>query len=150
MSVFLLDTNDILPLPSIQAYATVSTLLLSCSIYYAIQVTSEPDWKLNSNLNLTISPEDFFGFDQLDSHFKDEITKTASNLALKEQQQNQTIQILSLVLDVPTVERIVDVINLMFHEPLCIWTIINMALCYLMLVGKFIQKLVFGELRYIP
>ena len=144
MSVFLLDTNDILPLPSIQAYATVSTLLLSCSIYYAIQVTSEPDWKLNSNL--TISPEDFFGFEQLDSNFKEELTKTASRLALKEQ-QNDTIKILSLVLDVQTVERIVDVINLMFHEPLCIWTIINMALCYLMLIGKFIQRLVFGELR---
>lgn len=150
MSVFLLDTNDILPLPSIQAYATVSTLLLSCSIYYAIQVTSEPDWKLNSNLNLTsFSPELLLGFNynQLDSKFKDELTKTVSQLALKEQQQDETIRMLSLLLDKPTVRRIVDVIYLMFHEPLCIWTIINMALCYLMLVGKFIQRLVFGELR---
>lgn len=149
MSVFLLDTNDILPLPSIQAYATVSTLLLSCSIYYAIQVTSEPDWKLNSNLNLTFSPEDILGFDfdLLDNELKDELKRTANRLTLKEQQQNETIRILSQLLERATIERIVDVINLMFHEPLCIWTIINMALCYLMLVGKFIQKLVFGELR---
>lgn len=149
MSVFLLDTNDILPLPSIQAYATVSTLLLSCSIYYAIQVTSEPDWKQNSNLNLTFSPEGLLGFEieQLDNRFKEHLAQTASQLTAKEQQQNETIRILSQVLDKSTIERIVDVINLMFHEPLCIWTIINMALCYLMLVGKCIQKLVFGELR---
>lgn len=149
MSVFLLDTNDILPLPSIQAYATVSTLLLSCSIYYAIQVTSEPNWRQNSNLNLTFSPEALLGLDidQLDNRFKEQLAATTSQLTAKEQQQNETIRILSQVLDRSTIERIVDVINLMFHEPLCIWTIINMALCYLMLVGKCIQKLVFGELR---
>src|SRR6266436_4285822 len=52
---FLADTPDILPLPSLQAYTTVSVLLLSCSIYYAFQVTSEPDWKLNATLSVGVT-----------------------------------------------------------------------------------------------
>ncbi|KAK4301702.1 hypothetical protein Pmani_026173 [Petrolisthes manimaculis] len=40
-----------------------------------------------------------------------------------------------------------EVISFMFHEPLCIWTLINMAYCVLILLGTLIQRLVFGELR---
>ncbi|CAG2174098.1 unnamed protein product, partial [Oppiella nova] len=55
MPAFFLDTPDILPLPSLQAYTTISALLLSCSIYYAFQVTSEPDWKLNATLSVGLT-----------------------------------------------------------------------------------------------
>lgn len=35
----------------------------------------------------------------------------------------------------------------MVDEPICVWTLINMAYCILIYIGKTIQKLVFGELR---
>ncbi|XP_053690401.1 E3 ubiquitin-protein ligase AMFR-like [Sabethes cyaneus] len=40
-----------------------------------------------------------------------------------------------------------DVASFMGSEPICIWTLINMAYCCLVLLGKSIQKVVFGELR---
>ena len=56
MPVILLDR---LPLPSLRAYTIISVLLLSCSVYYAVQVTNDPNWKVNStNANLgTIEKE---------------------------------------------------------------------------------------------
>ncbi|OTF76745.1 E3 ubiquitin-protein ligase AMFR-like protein, partial [Euroglyphus maynei] len=47
-------------------------------------------------------------------------------------------------------QRFVTLLNvtyIMIHEPLCVWTLINMSYCLLILFGKLIQKLVFGELR---
>lgn len=40
-----------------------------------------------------------------------------------------------------------ELLECMVDEPVCIWTLINMAYCVLILLGKSIQKLVFGELR---
>lgn len=40
-----------------------------------------------------------------------------------------------------------ELLACMIQEPGCIWTLINMAYCVLILAGKSIQKLVFGELR---
>ncbi|XP_017877816.1 E3 ubiquitin-protein ligase AMFR-like [Ceratina calcarata] len=40
-----------------------------------------------------------------------------------------------------------ELFQCMLDEPICIWTLINMAYCVLILLGKTIQKLVFGELR---
>ncbi|CAH0551458.1 unnamed protein product [Brassicogethes aeneus] len=40
-----------------------------------------------------------------------------------------------------------DVFYLMMRENVCTWTMINMAFCWLILVGRVVQKLVFGELR---
>lgn len=40
-----------------------------------------------------------------------------------------------------------DIASFMGSEPICIWTLINMAYCCLILLGKSIQKVVFGELR---
>lgn len=40
-----------------------------------------------------------------------------------------------------------DVFTVMIREPICVWTMINMAFCWLILLGRAVQKLVFGELR---
>lgn len=42
---------DRLPLPSLRTYTTISVLLFSCSVYYALQVTLEPGWSLNITEN---------------------------------------------------------------------------------------------------
>ena len=44
---------DRLPLPTLQTYTTVSILLFSSAIYYAIQVTSDPEWNINLQENKT-------------------------------------------------------------------------------------------------
>lgn len=136
MPTFFLDTPDMLPLPSLQAYTTVSVLLLSCSVYYAFQVTSEPDWKLNATLSLGVTLESTNG--SLD--FGEGLSSFVS-------QANETSLQLGLLLENPLIVRFIDVLYLMLHEPLCIWTLINMTYCGLILFGKFIQRLVFGDLR---
>nr|XP_050862799.1 E3 ubiquitin-protein ligase AMFR-like isoform X1 [Vespula vulgaris]XP_050862800.1 E3 ubiquitin-protein ligase AMFR-like isoform X1 [Vespula vulgaris]XP_050862802.1 E3 ubiquitin-protein ligase AMFR-like isoform X1 [Vespula vulgaris] len=40
-----------------------------------------------------------------------------------------------------------ELLSFMAQDPACIWTLINMAYCVLILLGKTIQKLVFGDLR---
>ncbi|KYN01112.1 PREDICTED: E3 ubiquitin-protein ligase AMFR-like [Cyphomyrmex costatus] len=40
-----------------------------------------------------------------------------------------------------------ELLECMVMEPVCVWTLVNMAYCMLILLGKTIQKLVFGELR---
>lgn len=40
-----------------------------------------------------------------------------------------------------------ELLAFMVQDPGCIWTLINMVYCVLILVGKSIQKLVFGDLR---
>lgn len=119
MPVILLDR---LPLPSLRAYTIISVVLLSCSVYYAVQVTSDPNWKANSTLQAeTESSEN--DSEEIKS-FQDNNIENAS---------------LSFHLS--------QLVTFMIQEPLCIWTLINMAYCCLILLGKFIQRLVFGELR---
>ncbi|RWS29005.1 E3 ubiquitin-protein ligase AMFR-like isoform X1, partial [Leptotrombidium deliense] len=140
MPAFFIDTPDILPLPSLQAYTSISVLLLSCSIYYAFQVTSEPDWRLNATLSVgvTLASEN-----KLNRSFGESGSPVIAGIV----QNNDTSIHLGFLLESPVIVRLIDVVYLMFHEPLCIWTLINMAYCCLILVGKVIQKLVFGELR---
>lgn len=118
MPVILLDR---LPLPSLRAYTVISVILLSCSVYYAVQVTSDPNWKLNT----TAQPEDV----------KNNEDNYEGNTKLAEN------RIVSFGF------HLGEMVTFMIQEPLCIWTLINMAYCFLILLGKSIQKLVFGELR---
>lgn len=105
---------DRLPLPSLQAYTAFSLIPLSCSIYYAIQVTSQPGWKSNATLTPDSTPL-----------FQDSQTNGTNSGGFS----------------------LTEVLYYMIEEPLCIWTLINMAYCCLILFGKVIQRLVFGELR---
>lgn len=116
---------DRLPLPSLQAYTAVSVVLLSCSVYYAVQITSDPEWKLNATLEF-----------ENNEGFKNQTIENRKELSFDE-----------LLLESKIFRRLLEIVIFMIQEPLCIWTLINMAYCCLILVGKFIQKLVFGELR---
>lgn len=118
---------DRLPLPSLQAYTSVSVLLLSCSLYYSFQVTSQPGWKLNATEDVDIA-----NLNEENITFAEEDEFLPNN-----------------VLNHAVVKRLYSIMYFMIQEPLCIWTLINMAYCCLILVGRFIQKLVFGELRVV-
>ncbi|KAK7874530.1 hypothetical protein R5R35_013108 [Gryllus longicercus] len=119
MPVILLDR---LPLPSLRAYTIISVVLLSCSVYYAVQVTSDPNWKANATAQTD---------DDSDAEVPD-----LEETDIEVDSQNVSMGF-----------QLGEMVTFMIQEPLCIWTLINMAYCCLILLGKFIQKLVFGELR---
>lgn len=96
MPVILLDR---LPLPSLQAYTVISVVLLSCSVYYAAQVTSDPNWKLNNTSSLVQQEKD--GTD------KNESEVVLSTNDVKE--------------DVSLGFQPSEIVTFMIQEPLCIW-----------------------------
>lgn len=95
MPVILLDR---LPLPSLRAYTIISVGLLSCSVYYAVQVTSDPNWKVNS----TTSRSNF----EPKENESDEIVLPRSASF----RHNETVGY-----------QLSQLVTFMIQEPLCIW-----------------------------
>ncbi|CAN7991491.1 unnamed protein product, partial [Ixodes hexagonus] len=96
---------DRLPLPSLQAYTVISILLLSGSVYYAVQVTSQLEWKINAAVNLDLSTD-------IDT------TMTVGNLTFVSGHQLTLEQFL---LEHHYIRRLLEVMYFMFQEPLCVW-----------------------------
>jgi autocrine motility factor receptor len=84
MPVILLDR---LPLPSLQAYTIISVVLLLCSVYYAVQITSDPNWKVTSTTSRStleqnenesgesvLSPANFHHNETVGYHFSQSVT----------------------------------------------------------------------------
>lgn len=46
--------NGSIPLPSIRVYTSASVLLVSLCLYYAVNVTSDPFWRQQSNATATV------------------------------------------------------------------------------------------------
>ncbi|XP_011142738.1 E3 ubiquitin-protein ligase AMFR isoform X2 [Harpegnathos saltator] len=102
------------PIPSLRMYTTISFAVLSCSIYYAVQIIKDPAWRTN-HIYIDVGVNTITRDDAADPR--------SFGTYLKE------------------------LLECMIDEPVCIWTLINMVHCVLNLLSKFIQKLVFGELR---
>lgn len=130
-----------IPLPSLQTYTTISIVLFACSIYYAIQVTSDPNWVMNVTENT--KPLDS-GQENVptDSPFDSEL----NNLAPIE---SHRLILHKLLINNPKTKKLYEMIYVIVEEPLCVWTLINMVYCVMILIGKCIQKVVFGDLRVI-
>lgn len=94
MPVILLER---LPLPSLQTYTVTSVLLLSCSVYYAVHVTSDPTWKTNSTAPINIETLESIKNDSHDAMegFAKKLTSFGGFVA--------------------------DTITFMIQEPFCIW-----------------------------
>ncbi|CAO1373877.1 unnamed protein product [Diamesa serratosioi] len=130
-------------LPNLKLYATVSLLLVSICIYYSFNVvTADPHWRLKSNTTST-------GIQNVLKSQNDGVSSVTSLLI-------NTDLLVSLLPRYDNVDynktnsftaQLNNVVSFMSQEPVCIWTLINMAYCCLILVGKSIQKIVFGELR---
>jgi len=89
MPVILVDR---LPLPSLKTYTAISVALVSCSVYYAVQVTNDGTWRVNAtSVDGVGMPAD----------------------PLLDKPTNRT----KLSLGV----HIAEVITYMVQEPLCIW-----------------------------
>ncbi|CAG0888610.1 unnamed protein product [Darwinula stevensoni] len=101
----------------------MSVALFGCSLYYAADVTSKnPEWRQSLShpwplAKAVNSDLEMVGF-----------MKNLSDIHLLEY-------------------SLKEVLSFMILEPRCIWTLINMAYCLLILLGHCIQLMVFGELR---
>lgn len=95
MPVILLDR---LPLPSLRAYTIISVVLLSCSVYYAVQITSDPNWKVNST---TSGPN----LDTNENESDGSVLSRAANF-----QHNESLGY-----------HLSQLVTFMIQEPLCIW-----------------------------
>lgn len=124
-SVFL----DRLPLPSLQAYTVGSVLLLACSVHYAVQVTSQIGIQVNGS---------YLGMDN------EEFTTVYRNETVVKRPE---ITLAEILFQGVYIRKAFEVLYFMLQEPMCIWTLINMTYCCFVLIGKIIQKLVFGDLR---
>lgn len=67
--------NSSVPLPNLKLYTSISVLLVSSCFYYAISVTSDPNWKLETNS--TLFPQRQHGDSSLDEilSLQDEINE---------------------------------------------------------------------------
>ncbi|XP_053614568.1 E3 ubiquitin-protein ligase AMFR-like [Plodia interpunctella] len=108
---------DRLPLPSLKVYTAGSVVLLSSAVYYALSVTSDPNWRANSTLQRDMAAEGDPGAAL--------VVNGTRNIT----------------------EQFVEVMTFMMQEPLCMWTVINIAFCCLGLLGYLVQRIVFGRLR---
>ncbi|XP_050352287.1 E3 ubiquitin-protein ligase AMFR-like isoform X4 [Nymphalis io] len=120
-----------MPLPNLKVYSAGSVLLLSVAMYYAVHVTSDPNWKANTTLQ----------------------KQEAASGSVEGEAAKMVQPAVTATVELPMNEtknfsdQFLEVMTFMMQEPLCMWTLINMAYCSLVLLGVFIQKLVFGKLR---
>nr|XP_029725899.1 E3 ubiquitin-protein ligase AMFR-like isoform X1 [Aedes albopictus]XP_029725900.1 E3 ubiquitin-protein ligase AMFR-like isoform X1 [Aedes albopictus]XP_029725901.1 E3 ubiquitin-protein ligase AMFR-like isoform X1 [Aedes albopictus]XP_029725902.1 E3 ubiquitin-protein ligase AMFR-like isoform X1 [Aedes albopictus]XP_029725904.1 E3 ubiquitin-protein ligase AMFR-like isoform X1 [Aedes albopictus] len=180
--------NGSIPLPSIRVYTSASVLLVSLCLYYAVNVTSDPFWRQQSNATATagvVPPTTVLSGsvateaaaaaardvaagaaagvvgngvvgNKLDSlltvkeinDFEEKILAATDADLKKMMEQEAELLERSAANDSRTIgAHLKDIASFMGSEPICIWTLINMAYCCLILLGKSIQKVVFGELR---
>lgn len=145
---------DRISLPNLRLYTSVSVVLVSCCLYYAISATSDPFWRLNNN---TTASDSFFAlntdgnhgaldlimnFELNDKFVTDEHILTGANGIEPQQQQQQQVvnQIFSqftadqrkLFNDTRTIgTKFKDVVSFMVQEPICVWVRVTFFLPFL-------------------
>lgn len=184
-SYFKMPTSllDRIPLPNLKLYTTISVLLLSGCVYYAINATSDPYWRMqnnstimssivssggttsklndvitdeelndlninNNNSDIVMNDNDVDSDDVSDNSSNDRQSVDAIMRFLGGKMESSELIDEKLFNEPRTFSgQFHDIVAFMSQEPICIWTLINMAYCLLILMGKSIQKIVFGELR---
>lgn len=91
---------DRIPLPNLKIYSVLSVLLLSVSVYHAVNVTSDPGWKVNATLSET--------GEEIKASDLTILLQTAGNS--KFSNETRTFG-----------KQMADVASFMIQEPFCIW-----------------------------
>lgn len=147
---------DRIPLPNLRLYTSVSVLLVSCCIYYAISSTSDPFWRFDNNSTagdsfFSLSPNDIIaGLDGTGFDIEKvlDVGRSASNAAGAEnvagaagdEMSNTLLQYISpdqrkLFNDTRTIgSKVKDVVSFMVQEPICIWVSVSLIFCVLLFV----------------
>ncbi|VVC96503.1 unnamed protein product [Leptidea sinapis] len=117
---------DRLPLPNLKVYSAGSVLLFSVAVYYAVNITSDPNWRVNATLQRF----------EVDSDGKKENAEAVSGVSPVAFNVTRNLT-----------EQVLEVMTFMMHEPLCMWTLINSAYCALVAAYAGVLRGVFGRLR---
>uniref|UniRef100_A0A182JXT7 E3 ubiquitin-protein ligase AMFR n=1 Tax=Anopheles christyi TaxID=43041 RepID=A0A182JXT7_9DIPT len=197
--------NGSVPLPSVRVYTSVTVLLMSVCLYYALIMTSDPNWRQHTNITTSTTGSvatggtttagsvemptsvasagpagviegavegvggklevggastgaSLLSVKEIDT-LEEKILAAADLSDLRQMlrgsdgpdedsQEKGDERWLEVGNDTRTLGAYLkDTASFMATEPFCIWTLINTAYCCLILLGKSIQKFVFGELR---
>lgn len=92
---------DRLPLPNLKVYTAGSVSLLSIAVYYALSVTSDPNWRTNATLGR---------LDAMEAGEAEQRAGPAPGLAPVAANGTRNLT-----------EQFVDVMTFMMQEPLCMW-----------------------------
>lgn len=140
---------DRISLPNLKLYTSVSVLLVACCVYYAINATSDPFWRVDNNVTASesfFSLELVFGGDAIqDSHPFDGVTIDAGD-AINIDYDGPMLSMLGnvdyfdpqkainrLISNLPADQRklfndtrtigtkLKDVVSFMVQEPICVW-----------------------------
>lgn len=106
-----------IPLPSLRAYTGFSVILLACAVFYAHQFVQTAKDK------------------GMEIPFSDMVS------------ENGVDDIQYLNVSLPYDSYVWNMVYVMTTEAWCVWTLVNTAYCCLILLGKLVQKIVFGDLR---
>lgn len=95
-----------IPLPSLRTYTAVSVGLLSLSVYYAVQVSSDPNWKVNGT------------------------SKIVTEIELQNNDTDQSLVTWGKTQNVSLLFQLQEVVHFMIQEPLCIWV----SYCFVVII----------------
>lgn len=99
---------DRLPLPNLKVYTAGSVLLLSVAVYYALSVTSDPEWRANVTAPRAEAEALAAGAEAGSEAGPALLPPPPPGLQPLNGTQNLT-------------EQFVDVMTFMMQEPLCMW-----------------------------
>lgn len=142
---------DRISLPNLRLYTSVSVVLVSCCLYYAISATSDPFWRLDNN---TTATDSFFSLNIDNSHVDNIANGPNLNNILTDkkeadgsiltgwngmfdhhmQQQPHQHQVVNQIISQFTADqrklfndtrtigaKFKDVVSFMVQEPICVW-----------------------------
>lgn len=101
---------DRIPLPNLKLYTTVSLLLVSGCIYYAINATSDPQWRIHTNS--TILPKNL---DELSDLSDDKVLLSGENIIINNE-NSDTIVENNYLNDVKIIENNNEIISELYES----------------------------------
>ncbi|BFZ19181.1 hypothetical protein BsWGS_22220 [Bradybaena similaris] len=114
-----------LPLPSLRTYISFSVLTLGLAFYHAHRTVTQISSKMNFHVEYSSGENiEFIG-------------------------EDLPLELSNVTLPYPSDEHLLNVLYVMRLGTWSVWTLVNSCYCLLILVGKLIQNVVFGELRVI-
>lgn len=102
---------DRLPLPNLKVYTAGSVLLLSIAVYFAVNVTNDPNWRTNATLQRQ----------------EPNAGSTEGNAAKMVQPVVAVTEFSNNTTNNAT-NQFIEVMTFMMQEPLCMWVCIIMSI----------------------
>lgn len=112
---------DRIPLPNLRLYTTISVLLVSSCLYYAITSTSDPLWRLQNNTTTTITPSILT--QTAGDGPSDHLAGSNDKINNADESNHNILDTTKSMLNSTRTfsEHFKDIFSFMSQEPFCIW-----------------------------